>query len=59
MTKLQSRSDFAYVLQRGYHALEFDPNFTAGKKLSKKEREDPDAPLEDARRERDQSRKKV
>lgn len=57
LTKLQSRNDFAYVLRRGYHALKFDANFRAGKKLTKKERDKLDAPLEGARREREFARK--
>ena len=34
LTKVQARQRLVEILRRGYHALKFDPTFTAGKKLT-------------------------
>ena len=38
LTKLQVGQNFAEILRRRWHALKFDPTFTAGKKLTAKQR---------------------
>ena len=38
LTKVQARQRLVEILRRGYHALKFDPTFTAGKKLTTEQR---------------------
>ena len=40
LTKVPQRQAMADVLRRGTHAIKFDPDFVAGKKLSKSEKDD-------------------
>ena len=47
LTKISGRTDMAYVLRRGYHALKFDPEFKAGEKLSLKEKQAQEVRLEE------------
>ena len=46
--KAAVRQHFVNVLRRGVHALRYDPNFVAGKKLSKKEMEQREQELNQA-----------
>ena len=39
LTKVQARQRLVEILRRGYHALKFDPTFTAGKKLTTEQRQ--------------------
>ena len=39
LTKVQARQRLVENLRRGYHALKFDPTFTAGKKLTTEQRQ--------------------
>ena len=39
LTKMQARQRLVEILFRGYHALKFDPTFTAGKKLTTEQRQ--------------------
>ena len=48
LTKLAVRQTFAEMMRRRWHALKFDPTFTAGKKLTQKQKKDIDAELADA-----------
>ena len=48
LTKPGARQSFVEVLRRGYHALRYDPSFTAGKKLSKSAVQRSRKALEDA-----------
>ena len=34
LTKVSARQRLVEIIRRGYHALKYDPTFTAGKKLS-------------------------
>ena len=36
---MQARQRLVEILRRGYHALKFDPTFTAGKKLTTEQRQ--------------------
>ncbi|CAK0875283.1 unnamed protein product, partial [Prorocentrum cordatum] len=48
LTKLSSRQTLADILRRGVHALKYDPNIVAGKKLSKRQVELREQELEQA-----------
>ena len=48
LTKISSRQRFAQVLRRAWHALKFDPSFTAGKKMSLAQKQQYDDELNDA-----------
>ena len=39
LTKVQARQRLVEILRRGYHALKFDPTFTAGKSLTAEQRQ--------------------
>ena len=47
-TKLSARQSMANVLRRGVYALRFDPDFVAGKKLSKRAVEQREREFEEA-----------
>ncbi|CAK0886983.1 unnamed protein product, partial [Prorocentrum cordatum] len=49
LTKLSARQQMADVLRRGVHALRYDPNFVAGKKLTKRAMEQREKELDQAR----------
>ena len=48
LTKVRMRQHFADIFRRGKHALKFDPDFVAGKKLTKKQKEDREQELDHA-----------
>ena len=48
LTKLAVRQTFAEMMRRRWHALKFDPTFTAGKKLTAKQRQGAQDELEEA-----------
>ena len=48
MTKLTSRQRFAETLRRAWHALKFDPSFTAGKKVTADKKQEQDDELNEA-----------
>ncbi|CAK0816650.1 unnamed protein product [Prorocentrum cordatum] len=48
LTKLSARQQMADVLRRGVHALRYDPNFVAGKKLTKRAMEQREKELDQA-----------
>ncbi|CAK0890715.1 unnamed protein product, partial [Prorocentrum cordatum] len=51
LTKLSARQMMAYVLRLGVHALRYDPDFVAGKKLTKRAMEQREKELDLAREE--------
>ncbi|CAK0823245.1 unnamed protein product [Prorocentrum cordatum] len=51
LTKLSARQMMADVLRRGVHALRYDPDFVAGKKLTKRAMEQREKELDQAREE--------
>ena len=48
LTKVQVRQNFAEIMRRRWHAMKFDPTFTAGKKLTAKQRVQADDELDEA-----------
>ena len=48
LTKPSAKQKLVEVLRRGYHALRFDPSFTAGRKLAQKAVNKARQELEDA-----------
>ena len=48
LTKVQARERLVEILRRGYHALKFDPTFTAGKKLTTEQRQQRESELHQA-----------
>ena len=48
LTQLTSRQRFAETLRRAWHALKFDPSFTAGKKVTAAKKQAQDDELNEA-----------
>jgi hypothetical protein len=48
LTKLQARGMLAEAMRRGNHAIKYDPTYTAGKKLTKKQRDAAESELNKA-----------
>ena len=48
LTKPSAKDQFAHILKRGVHALRYDPNFTAAKKVSKEVKADEEREQDEA-----------
>ena len=48
LTKPSAKDQFAHILKRGVHALRYDPNFTAAKKVSKEVKADEEKEQDEA-----------